>query len=295
MKYLLPCYLHFNTSVILQTTEQEHALGIKKIKEIKPISELIKTSIGSNTQLQGCPLLPKLFLPSLIIIKNLLWLSIKIPYEIFNIDLFLSAELTCNYEGHNILFSEVCAHYILQSKGSKRRNISKHYENFFFEFSMVQPISASWEEISLCLIVCALCPTSWSSQLVLAEVGGFKVEFPWEKKEGLQPCFVSYRNISALTAPAACPVLLEEMKHMALRCQRTVNCANVEPGKYCYFNWIWKSCSTTISSYLCLDYQLSQVWLINIWLKGRATTKTFFSVIKKTFPSQWITWHRLLL
>lgn len=73
----------------------------------------------------------------------------KIPYEIFNIDLFLSAELTCDYEGHTILFSELCAHYILQSKGTEQRNISKHYENFFFEFSMVQPISASWEEISL--------------------------------------------------------------------------------------------------------------------------------------------------
>lgn len=48
----------------------------------------------------------------------LLWLSIKISYEIVNI--FLNANLNCNYEGHNILLSESVAHTSYNQKGPSR-------------------------------------------------------------------------------------------------------------------------------------------------------------------------------
>lgn len=56
--------------------------------------------------------------PSLIKKKIFYFLiAFQIAHEIFILFYFKSDEQTCNYKEYNSLFSELVAHYVLQSKG----------------------------------------------------------------------------------------------------------------------------------------------------------------------------------
>lgn len=164
-----------------------------------------------------------------------------------------------------------------------------------------QPISASREETSVRLIVCAVCPTSWTSQLVLAEFGGFKAEFPCEKRVGLRPYLLSYGSMAQHLQP---PCGLWNC-HLSCAAGGIEPCCFKIPENRRLIVQMWNQARIKISvtltesgSLVMTLFPAITVWIINYLrcdlhkhlAKRKSYHHPFFSVNKQKFPSKWITW-----